>query len=165
MVLLDTCSFIWLVSEQNNLSDAGRNFIDNNRNGLCISSISAFEIGIKHEKKRIILPLPPQDWIREALTYHGILDIPVDWEIAERHNITERPQVINEYAKMTSLAGPLLEDKKVKEAQEIIVAWLKENNLLENEEGVTQNVSTAERTGGIIEPLPKLQWWIDTVVD
>ena len=83
MVLLDTCSFIWLVSEQNNLSDAGRNFIDNNRNGLCISSISAFEIGIKHEKKRIILPLPPQDWIREALTYHGILDIPVDWEIAE----------------------------------------------------------------------------------
>lgn len=86
----------------------------------------------------------------------------IDWEIAERNNISERPQVINEYAKMTNLAGPLLTGKKVKEAQEIVVLWLKENNLLENEEEVSQNISTAERTGGIIEPLPKLQWWIDT---
>jgi valyl-tRNA synthetase len=29
------------------------------------------------------------------------------------------------------------------------------------EEEIIQNVSTAERTGGIVEPLPKLQWWID----
>ncbi len=85
-----------------------------------------------------------------------------DWDIAERHGIAERPEVINEYAKMTALAGPLVEGKKVVEAREIIVVWLKENGLLEKEEAVAQNVSTAERTGGIIEPLPKLQWWIDT---
>ncbi len=47
------------------------------------------------------------------------------------------------------------------EAREKIVAWLRENDLLEKEEDIKQNVSTAERTGGIIEPLPKLQWWID----
>ncbi len=86
----------------------------------------------------------------------------VDWDIAERHGIAERPQVINEYAKMTALAGPLVEGKKVAEARATIVAWLRENGLLEKEETVAQNVSTAERTGGIIEPLPKLQWWIDT---
>jgi valyl-tRNA synthetase len=40
-------------------------------------------------------------------------------------------------------------------------SWLKENDLLEKEEKIKQNISTAERTGGIIEPLPKLQWWID----
>jgi len=34
---------------------------------------------------------------------------------------------------------------------------LKENNLMEKEEEIDQNVSTAERTGGIIEPLPKIQ--------
>jgi valyl-tRNA synthetase len=33
--------------------------------------------------------------------------------------------------------------------------------LIEKEETTKQNISTAERTGGIIEPLPKLQWWID----
>lgn len=83
-----------------------------------------------------------------------------DWDIANRHDLP-RPQVINEYAKMTDAAGSLVAGLKVLEAREKIVAWIKENNLLEKEESVTQNVSTAERTGGIIEPLPKLQWWID----
>ena len=81
-----------------------------------------------------------------------------DWAIADRHNL-KRPQVINEYAKMTvegRLAG-----KKVLEAREEVVRWLKEHNLLLKEESVKQNVSTAERTGGIVEPLPKLQWFID----
>jgi valyl-tRNA synthetase len=50
--------------------------------------------------------------------------------------------------------------KKVLEAREEIVAWLRAEGLMEKEEEVSQNVSTAERTGGIIEPLPKLQWFI-----
>jgi valyl-tRNA synthetase len=32
---------------------------------------------------------------------------------------------------------------------------------LEKEEDIKQNISTSERTGAIIEPLPKLQWWVD----
>ena len=83
MILLDTCSLLWLASDQGCLSELARSLIHKNANGLCISSISAFEIGIKHERKWLSLPLPPQDWFREALTHHGILDIPVDWEIAE----------------------------------------------------------------------------------
>jgi valyl-tRNA synthetase len=81
-----------------------------------------------------------------------------DWDIAQRHNLP-RPQVINEYAKMT-VPGQL-EGKKVLEARAMILEWLKTEGLLVAEEQITQNVSTAERTGGIIEPLPKLQWWID----
>lgn len=81
-----------------------------------------------------------------------------DWEIADRHNL-ERPQVINEYAKMT--VSGRLHDKKTTEAREMVVTWLKENNLLENEESITQNISVAQRTGAVVEPLPKLQWWID----
>ena len=82
----------------------------------------------------------------------------IDWEIADRHNLP-RPQVINEYAKM--MVGGRLSGMKVGDAREGVVAWLREENLLENEEEVEQNISTAERTGGIVEPLPKLQWWID----
>lgn len=81
----------------------------------------------------------------------------VDWEIADRHNLP-RPQVINEYAKMT--VPGMLHEKKVGEARDAVVLYLRENNLLEKEETVTQNVATAERTGGIVEPLPKLQWWV-----
>lgn len=80
-----------------------------------------------------------------------------DAEIAERHNLPAQ-QVINEYAKMT--VSGRLQDKKVLEAREDVVAWMREEGLLEKEEQVSQNVSTAERTGGIIEPLSKLQWFI-----
>ncbi len=82
-----------------------------------------------------------------------------DWEIAERHNLP-RPQVINEYAKMT-VGGDNILGKKTTEAREAIVEWLKAENLLEKEEEIDQNISTAERTSGIIEPLPKLQWFVN----
>lgn len=82
----------------------------------------------------------------------------IDWEIAERHNLPLKP-VINEYARM-SVESSLLKDKKVTEAREIVASWLRENNLMEKEEEISQNISTAERTGGIIEPLPKMQWFI-----
>jgi len=81
-----------------------------------------------------------------------------DWEIADRHNLP-RLQVINEYAKMT--VDGRLSGKKVGEARDEVVAWLKDEGLLQKEEDISQNVATAERTGGIIEPLPKLQWFID----
>lgn len=81
-----------------------------------------------------------------------------DWDIADRNDLP-RPQVINEYARMT--VDGKLADKKTTEARDAIADWLKENHLLEKEEEIKQNVSVAERTGGIIEPLPKLQWFID----
>jgi len=80
-----------------------------------------------------------------------------DWEIADRHDLP-RPQVINEYAKM--MVDGRLNGKKVLEARDEVLAWLKENDLVVNEEAIKQNVSTAERTGAVIEPLPKLQWWV-----
>lgn len=94
----------------------------------------------------------------------------IDAEIASRHNLPSKP-VINEFAKMTvetaqddnsndTNHAPNLFGKKTIEARELIVEWLRENNLLENEENVKQNVATAERSGGIIEPLPKMQWFL-----
>jgi len=83
----------------------------------------------------------------------------IDWDIAQKNKLEVKP-VINEYAKMTVGDDRLL-GKKTTEAREIIATWLKEQGLLEKEEEISQNVSTAERTGAIIEPLPKLQWFID----
>lgn len=83
----------------------------------------------------------------------------IDADIATRHNLPTK-QVIDEKARMM-VGDEKLKDKKVTEAREIVVEWLRANDLLEKEEEVDQNVSTAERTGGIIEPLPKLQWFIN----
>ncbi|HEX3099744.1 MAG TPA: valine--tRNA ligase [Patescibacteria group bacterium] len=82
----------------------------------------------------------------------------IDAEIAERHRLPMK-QVINEFAKM-SIGGELLEGKKVAEAREIIVNWLREQNLIISEEPIKQSIATAERSGGVIEPLPKLQWFL-----
>ena len=84
----------------------------------------------------------------------------MDWDIAEANGLT-KIQVIDEKARMTENAGSLVSGLKTIEAREKIVEWVKNNGLLEKEEKITQNVSVAERTGGVIEPLPKLQWFID----
>ncbi len=82
----------------------------------------------------------------------------IDWEIGEKNKLPV-VQVIDEKARMM-VGGENIFGKKVAEAREIIVEWLKSEGLLEKEEEIKQNVSTAERTGGIIEPLPKLQWFV-----
>jgi len=83
----------------------------------------------------------------------------VDFEIAQKNDLPVIP-VINEFAKMI-VGDENLIGKKTTEAREIIVKWLEENNLLEKVEEFDQNISIAERTGGVIEPLPKLQWFIN----
>jgi valyl-tRNA synthetase len=95
-----------------------------------------------------------------------------DYEIAERHNLPMK-QVINEYAKIdlshknsesdteSVILDEELHGKKTTVVREIIIERLRDAGLLEKSEEIDQNISKAERTGGIIEPLPKLQWWID----
>jgi valyl-tRNA synthetase len=81
-----------------------------------------------------------------------------DWEIAERNNL-EKKQVINEVAKI-SVPGEF-EGKKTTEVREMIIEKLQNAGLIEKEEDTDQNVPTSQRTGGIIEPLPKLQWFVN----
>lgn len=81
----------------------------------------------------------------------------VDSEIAERHNLPF-VQVIDEYARV--MTEPY-KGKKVKEAREEVITWLSTENLLEKEESIKQNVTVADRSGGVIEPLPKLQWFLN----
>lgn len=81
-----------------------------------------------------------------------------DADIASRHDLPTI-QVIDEFAKMMPNTG-LVAGMKVGPARETIVKWLEDNSLLEKTEDIVQNIATAERTGGVIEPLPKLQWFI-----
>ena len=81
----------------------------------------------------------------------------IDSEIALRHDLPF-VQVIDEYARIT--VEPY-KGKKVKEAREMILQWLTAEKLLEKEETIIQNITTADRSGGVIEPLPKLQWFVN----
>jgi len=83
----------------------------------------------------------------------------IDEKMALENNLPSK-QVINEYAQIQN-SGQNLNGKKVLEAREILVTWLKTNNLMIAEQEIEHEIATAERTEAIIEPLPKLQWFID----
>lgn len=82
----------------------------------------------------------------------------IDWDIAKKHHLPLK-QVIDERGKM--MVEGNLEGRKVSEAREMVVEWLRSEGLLQDEKEITQNISLAERTGAIVEPLPKLQWFVD----
>ncbi len=82
----------------------------------------------------------------------------IDSEIATRHKL-ESKQVINKYAKI-ELKDSQFDEMKTKDARNIILEYLGKENLLLKTEKVKQSISKAERTGGIIEPLPMLQWFV-----
>ncbi|MCE9628546.1 MAG: valine--tRNA ligase [Candidatus Vogelbacteria bacterium] len=83
----------------------------------------------------------------------------VDFEIAERHQL-DKEQIIDQYGKLLPIAGEFA-GLKIKDAREKIVEKLASKNLVEKIEDYTHNISTAERTGGIIEPQIMEQWFID----
>jgi valyl-tRNA synthetase len=83
----------------------------------------------------------------------------IDADLATRHNLPSI-QVIDEYAKIRRPESELLHGLKATDAREKVAQWLRDKGLMENEEKIKHNVSTAERTGGVVEPLPKLQWWV-----
>jgi valyl-tRNA synthetase len=82
----------------------------------------------------------------------------VDEEMA-RANDLPFVQVIDEKGRMT-VGGENVVGKKTAEARELVAQKLRDAGLMIEEKKITQNVSTAERTGAIIEPLPKLQWFV-----
>jgi len=71
-----------MVSQQSSISAKALDLIVRNAGKLHLSSISAFEIGVKHRRKKLSLPLPPLDWVKLALQLHGVTDLPMSWEIA-----------------------------------------------------------------------------------
>lgn len=82
----------------------------------------------------------------------------IDWKMAEDNNL-EKIKVIDERGKMAENAGKYA-GLKVSEAREKLVEYLRDNNLLEQEKDFENNLSICYRCGGVIEPLPSLQWFV-----
>ncbi len=81
-----------------------------------------------------------------------------DFEIGQRHKL-ETISVIDERGKMNAKAGEYA-GMKTDEARVLIVQKLKDSGFLEKEEPYMHNVSTCERCGHVIEPIPSTQWFL-----
>ena len=82
---------------------------------------------------------------------------PTDFEIGRRQGLPEL-SVIGPDGRMNDEAGRLA-GRTQEEADEAVVAWLREHGQLERREPYRHNVGTCERCHTRIEPLISLQWW------
>src|SRR3954469_10299094 len=83
---------------------------------------------------------------------------PHDFEIGRRHGLPEI-SVIGEDGRMTEAAGEYA-GLDVREAQERVVAALREQGLVRDTELYTHTVPFSHRSGERIEPLISLQWFM-----
>lgn len=84
-LLLDTHIWLWYAEgDADRLPAASVKKLDRVRReeGLRVSSISVWEVGIQHSKGRIQLSAPLRDWIRTALAPAGITLLPLDADTA-----------------------------------------------------------------------------------
>lgn len=123
MVLLDTCTLLWLSSDQKLLSQKAKETISKNANKLYISSITSLEISLKHNKGKLTLPLSPKKWIQTALMHHGIIEIPVDTIIAVKS--TGLPQLHNDPADRIIIATSLIHDMLILSPDHLIKQYPK----------------------------------------
>lgn len=84
-LLLDTHVWLWYAEGvTGRLRPSGIRKLDDARkaDGLLVSAISVWEIGILHAKGKIQLSAPLRSWIDQALGPSGIRLMPLDAEIA-----------------------------------------------------------------------------------
>jgi PIN domain nuclease of toxin-antitoxin system len=77
-ILLDTCTFLWIVSGSPELSDAARKHFSDPAHEVYLSGASAWEIIVKHKLGKLPLPGTPHEFIKKWRTRHEIDSLPLD---------------------------------------------------------------------------------------
>lgn len=76
-VLLDTHSLIWFFSGHPNLSNRGRQIMDDVNHQKLISLASVWEMGIKQSKGKLSLSLPLEDYINDKIKLEDFDLLPI----------------------------------------------------------------------------------------
>ena len=79
-ILLDTCTFIWAVSQPAALSARARTLFQSPENEIYLSAASTWEIATKHALGRLPLPGPLEQLLPTLRAKHGVDSLPIDEE-------------------------------------------------------------------------------------
>ena len=77
-LLLDTCAFLWIVTGDSHLSPKASKLFRDQANEVFLSSVSAWEIAIKHSLGKLPLPRPPAVLVPDERQRHQILPLALD---------------------------------------------------------------------------------------
>lgn len=76
-VLLDTCAFIWLVTEDIKLSELAKEIFLDTDNELLLSAVTGFEIAVKYSLGKLHLTEPPNEFIANRIQANALTELPV----------------------------------------------------------------------------------------
>jgi PIN domain nuclease of toxin-antitoxin system len=79
-LLTDTCTFLWMISAPDRLSPRARVMLIDPSNEVFLSSVSAWEIAVKHGLGHLPLREAPDRFVPAQREAHGIEALPLDEE-------------------------------------------------------------------------------------
>ena len=79
-ILLDTCTFLWIISDSLELSERAREVFQYDSASVFLSCVSVWEIIVKHALGRLPLPDPPAQFIAGMRVLHAIEPLPLEEE-------------------------------------------------------------------------------------
>ena len=93
MIVLDTHTWVWWVSNPANISLPARKIIDSNieNDEILISSISVLEVALLVAKGRLQLTIEVRDWIAKSERLPFVKFIPIDNAIAVKSVSLPKP--------------------------------------------------------------------------
>jgi len=81
-ILLDTCTFLWITNNAPALSSTAKVCFQDPGNSVYLSSISVWEMVVKHALGRLPLPETPDRFIPAMRSSHGIAPLALEEEAA-----------------------------------------------------------------------------------
>jgi PIN domain nuclease of toxin-antitoxin system len=76
-LLLDTCTFLWVISDAKELSRNAKTLVIDPENKVYLSTISVWELLVKYHAGRLVLPDPPEQFIIKQRQQHQIEPLPL----------------------------------------------------------------------------------------
>jgi PIN domain nuclease of toxin-antitoxin system len=76
-ILLDTCAFLWLVTDDPKLSGLAKEIFLDSNNELLLSVVTGFEITVKYSLGKLHLTEPPKEFISNRMKANALTELPI----------------------------------------------------------------------------------------
>jgi PIN domain nuclease of toxin-antitoxin system len=76
-ILLDTCAFLWLVTDDPKLSGLAKDIFLDSNNELFLSAVTGFEITVKYSLGKLHLTEPPKEFISNRMKANALTELPI----------------------------------------------------------------------------------------
>ena len=77
-LLLDTCAFLLWTQGAPQVSEEVRRLVADPANDVYVSSVTAWEIGVKHGLGKLELPAPPEVFVPTRREWYDFKSLPID---------------------------------------------------------------------------------------